>query len=186
MKNSILYDQLFMEADDQPGEEKEKRTRYLSSTISALKNNFSFKNMASVFRREVFEVRESKRSVIAQGLLFIFDIIGKSRNPWYYWYIGSRLVAVQAWIVSFMVIFLFAILMTGDIVKALIYVLIGIALENIAIITIPLVILIDYKFDFIPIDMYKALVVPVLMSGFGAFVLNRVSVFIVLHSQRSQ
>jgi len=174
-----------MEDEKKSEERREKTTRQVSSAIYELRNNFSYGNMASVFKDEISEVKRAERSKLKQVLLFFWEIVRASRNPWYYWYTGSRMVAIQAWIVSFIVMLVVAVSVTGgDIFKALIYVLIGVALESIALIAIPLAFLIDLKFSWIPDDWYPDLIVPVLISGLGAFVLNRLSVFIVLHSQR--
>jgi hypothetical protein len=71
---------------------------------------------------------------------------------------------------------------SGGLFITLIYILLGVALESIAIVII-LVVLIAYYYLPMPDQTYSKLLLPVLVSAFFAFVLNRVSVFIILHSR---
>jgi hypothetical protein len=173
-----------MEAEEQPEMGREKPTRQIATAVSQLKNNFSYRNMVSVFREEITEAREPGRSVLMQAAIFFGEAIRESRSPWYYWYTGSRLIAIQAWIVSFVVMLSIAVCVTGGLMEAMIYVLIGIALESIAVIAMPVVVLVELNYNWIPDKIYEVLVVPLLISGLAAFLINRFSVFVVLHSQR--
>ncbi len=174
-----------MEIEAQSEKRREKLVKGVSTAVYELKNNFSYKNVASVFRELISEVREPDRSVLMQAAMLFGEAIKESRSPWYYWYTGSRLIAIQAWIVSFVIMSSIAVFLTDGLMGAMIYVLIGIALESIAVIAMPVVMLIDHNYDWlIPDKIYEVLVVPLLISGLAAFLINRFSVFIVLHSRR--
>jgi hypothetical protein len=119
---------------------------------------------------------------LSKLLLALWVMIKESRSPWYYWYTGSRIVAIQAWIVSFLVMSLGAVVATGGVIQALIYVLIGIALESLALILVPILLLIDFYIPF-PDALYPFLIIPVFVSAFFAVIINRVSVFVIFHSR---
>ncbi len=153
--------------------------------VALLKQNFSISNVSSVFREQMGSADLSKRRSGTRVFSVIWTMIRESRNPWYYWYTGSKAVAVQAWVVSFLIMFMTAVLLTGGLVRALIYVLVGVALESLALIVLPLVFLIDYYFPF-PDQLYPTLIYPILISALVALIFNRVAVFIVLHSRSSK
>lgn len=171
-----------MEDEKKSEERREKPTRQVSSAIYELRNNFSYGNMASVFKDEISEVKRAERSKLKQVLLFFWEIVRASRNPWYYWYTGRKVVALQAWIVSFILMFSIALFISGGVVNALIYVLVGVVLESIALVAIPIALLVDYKWSFIPDEVYYSLIFPLLISGFTALFINRLAVFIVTHT----
>ena len=108
------------------------RTETFNTVASRLRLNFSFSNVISVFSEQMQYAKGHRGTKLSKLLLTLWVMIKESRNPWYYWYTGSRIVAIQAWIVSFLVMSLCALVTTGGMMQALIYVLIGIALESLA------------------------------------------------------
>ena len=154
------------------------------SVASRLRKNFAFSNVISVFSEQM-KYAEGYRGARFSKLLFtLWVMIKESRNPWYYWYTGSKIVAIQAWIVSFLIMFLGALVATGGMISALIYVLIGVALESLALILLPVLLLVDYLIPF-PDWLYPLLIIPVLVSAFFAVIINRVSVFVIFHSREN-
>ena len=150
--------------------------------VREIRQNFSPSNIADVVRQDLVS-SDRQKSKIARFLVLLRHIARKSKNPWYYWYTGSKLIAVQAWIVSFLIMFtVVAISSGGSLVLTFFYVLVGVALESLAIVILVMVLLADY-YILIPDVFYRYLIFPLLVSAFFAFVVNRSSVFIILHSR---
>ncbi|MBT5155947.1 MAG: hypothetical protein HOM44_17815 [Gammaproteobacteria bacterium] len=158
------------------------RTETFNTVASRLRLNFSFSNVISVFSEQMQYAKGHRGTKLSKLLLTLWVMIKESRNPWYYWYTGSRIVAIQAWIVSFLVMSLCALVTTGGMMQALIYVLIGIALESLALVLVPILLLIDFYIPF-PDALYPYLIIPVFVSAFFAVIINRVSVFVIFHSR---
>ncbi len=150
--------------------------------LSEAKANFSWANIVSIFKEEFAEGDRSK-SAFRRTLSLLWRIVKLSKNPWYYWYTGSKLVAVQAWVVSFFTMFSVAALASGGgFLITIIYILLGVALESIALVVIVVALIADYYLP-IPDQIYSMLLIPVFWAAFFAFIINRLSVFVVLHSK---
>jgi hypothetical protein len=120
-------------------------------------------------------------SAFRRAFTLLWHVVKQSKNPWYYWYTGSKIVAIQAWLVSFCTMFaVAAFASSGGLFVTLIYILLGVALESIAIVIILVALIADHYLP-IPDQSYSKLLLPVLVSAFFAFVLNRLSVFTILH-----
>jgi hypothetical protein len=158
------------------------RTATFNSVASRLRRNFSFSNVISVFREQMKYAKGHRGTKLSKLLLTLWVMIKESKSPWYYWYTGSRIVAVQAWIVSFLVMCLGAVVVTGGAKTALIYILIGIALESVALVLLPILLLIDFYMP-IPDALYHFLLIPVFVSAFSAVIIQRVSMFVIFHSR---
>lgn len=149
------------------------------------KVNFSPTNVASVVKADLGE-GSGTRSVFRRFLTFVRHIVLQSKNPWYYWYTGSKFVAIQAWLVSFCIMFAVAALASGGgLWKTLLYIFLGLALESLAIVVFLIALIADYHFP-IPDWIYDDLILPVLISAVIAFVINRFSVFVVLHTRAGE
>jgi hypothetical protein len=170
-----------------PEENRSENTESLSVSVPAaprkLWANFSYSNIRSVFKERLEEEKESVSSAKPRTASVLWRIISESKSPWYYWYKGNKMVAIQAWAVSFLIMFAFALLATGSFAKAIIYVLIGVALENMLLVLIPIIVVVDYWLPIIPDSLYSILITPILIAALSAFVLNRLAVYIVVHSK---